>query len=180
MHQLERLFLYVGLFFLITPTYAQSPTVSIISPAPGEVVYGDSITANVRMPDNFILGQDGYLYFWLDAPLERDSSNAVIVPEAQHTFAQVTSGLHTLWVELVNQNYASLSPKVEAMVEFETVVEGLAGPGGGPGPVPPQTSGGFLSVSSNTVAVIILIGVAIVVLWYLFGRHKKVSPTKKT
>src|SRR3989339_575577 len=76
---------------IISPTYAQSPTVSIISPAPGEVVYGDSITANVRMPDNFILGQDGYLYFWLDATLERDSSNAVIVPEAKHTFAQVTS-----------------------------------------------------------------------------------------
>lgn len=172
--------LVLGLAFIFgAPTFAQSPTVSMISPAPGEVVYGDKIEARVRVPDNFRLGQDGYLYFWLDAPFERTSSNATIAEEAQRIFEHVAAGLHTLWVELVDQNYTSFSPKVEAMVEFETIVEVQPGAGGGgQGAIPPKTSGGFLLPSGNTLAAIIFIGAAIAVLWYLFGRQKKTSSRK--
>lgn len=162
-----------GILALITALHAQTPTVTILSPAPGEVVAGSAIQFEALVPRNFTVGEDGYLRFWLDAR-ERLPENAVLVEQGtKHTFERVPGGLHTLFVELIRSDRTSFSPKVEAAVEFENLGEALKSGGGGaplppdnePPPGPPRGSG-------NTALVVIVTALAIAILWLVVGRKK--------
>jgi hypothetical protein len=130
------------------------------------------------VPENFVIGESGHLHIWLD-PLTRTSESAKPVSEGtEYTFEHVPGGLHTLWVELVRPDRSSFEPKIEASVEFETLGDAANRDTREPPSVPPEDNGGlFLPRGrASSIAAIVLIAVAIVGLWYFFGRPGKEKP----
>ena len=152
---------------------AERPSLTIISPAPGEVVASNAVKVIVDVVGATV-GKDSALLFWLDVPSAHTAENAKPLNfGAEYEFSKVPSGLHTLAVELVRTDYTSFTPKIEAAVEFETQGEILRGEPRQEGQVeaPPDAGAQFLPRGkNNTLLVTILAAVGIAILWYVFSR----------
>lgn len=176
--------LAIGYLFLATVTHAQSepiefvpadrPALTILSPAPGEVVASNMVKAIVSVAGAEV-GKNAALLFWLDVPARAAENARPLNFGTEYEFSGVPSGLHTLWVELTRTDYTSFTPKIEAVVEFETQGEILRGEPRQEGQTEavPEDIGQFLPRGkSNTALVIVLVVVGIVIMWYVFS-HKR-------
>ena len=188
--------------FLLTPTLvfifpiltalAQTeppPRLFIITPSPGEVIYGDTVNVIVDIPSDITLVDpetnqekqdgEGHLHLWLDASPLHDETVSVTPPERpEYTYTKVFSGLHTLSARLYHNDHTPYEPRLSAKVEFETVGEELK-PARSRGEdagisLNDWSAGLFLpSGRGNTAGVVAVLVILIGALWYFFGRKKK-------
>lgn len=171
--------LMMGVLAFSLPLHAQTPaTMTIVSPAPGEVIEGDVVQVLLQVSSELKLGENARVHLWLDV-LERTSDNAVASREPSYIFNNVRSGLHTLHAEVVRQDGSSFDQKMEAKVEFETFKEELKREprrGEDRGGAPPEPDGGLFlprGKSSNTIFTIVLVVIGAAILWFVFGRQDK-------
>ncbi len=160
------------------------PRLLIISPAPGEVVAGDEVFVEVRLPAGFSLADpsvptqhvsgQGHLHLWLDAqPAHAEATSIILNSETQYRYANVFSGLHTLYAELYRNDELPYEPSIADEVNFETYREILTPPtdGGGVRVPPPGTPAG----RGKTALTIGLVVFIFAILWHFFGRRKSIS-----
>lgn len=149
------------------------PSLTILSPAPGEVVASNTVKAIVSV-EGATVGKDSALLFWLDVPSRTAENARPLNFGTEYEFSGVPSGLHTLGVELTRTDYTSFTPKIEAAVEFETQGEILRSEPRQEGQTEavPEDMVQFLPRGrSNTVLSIILAAVGIAILWYVFSHR---------
>lgn len=174
---------------IVTAAYAGPADLFIISPAPGEVIFGNRVALKVELSSQFTLtnpelypthvsGQ-GHLHIWIDAlPSHDDAVSSVLTDTLEHTLENISPGLHTIYVELFRNDHAAYEPRVITSVEFENTVTLISPQGESPQPevgAPGSGSGIFLPPGrSNTILSIVLILVALLILWHLFERRKKI------
>lgn len=113
----------IAMFFLCAkPALALDPTLTIVSPSPGEVVA--SSTVNAIIDTDVALAEtaqaSGYvLLLWLDASPD-DVSHAFKTTQRGYIFNEVPAGLHTLHATIADQSVSGIITKVsESSVDFE-------------------------------------------------------------
>lgn len=122
--------LSTALFFRVTLTFAAAPTLRIVKPTDNVVTNG-YIVEVLFETKNFVLkdyrnnpqpvsGQ-GHLSLWLDQEKLDNSTAQKWFRDIPYTFADVSSGNHTLVVELVGNDNEPLNPRVTQTVKFTTV-----------------------------------------------------------
>ncbi len=176
---------------LFGPTYVFSQDEArllIVSPAPGEVVAGDAVFVEVRLPAGFTLADpnvekqhvqgEGHLHLWLDAqPTHAETTSVVLNSEVQYRYTNVFSGLHTLYAEFYRNDEQPYEPRIADEVNFETYREILTPPvDGGSANVPPPATPAGRGRIALAVALLIF---AVAVLWNFFGRKKKLFKNTK-
>lgn len=132
--------LSTALFFRVTLTFAAAPILRIVKPTDNVVTNG-YIVEVLFETKNFVLrdyrnnpqpvsGQ-GHLSLWLDQEKLDNSTAQKWFRDIPYTFADVSSGNHTLVVELVGNDNEPLNPRVTQTVKFTTVSDnsGKAGIG---------------------------------------------------
>lgn len=78
---------------------------------------GDKVTVSYVISD-FTVGQDGYLFLWLDNPLQDASTAARIASQFDYTLADLSPGIHKLTLEAVQKNNSVFNPPVKQSVSF--------------------------------------------------------------
>ena len=123
--------LFSAVFLLLTFTvFAAAPTLKVVKPTDNAVINGYIVevrfeTSNFALKDyrnnpQPISGQ-GHLNLWLDQEKLDSSTARKWFRDIPYTFADVSSGNHTLVVELVGNDNGPLSPRVTQTVKFTTV-----------------------------------------------------------
>lgn len=156
---------------------ASPPRLSIISPAPGEVVPGKDVKVILELPAGVTLEQN-HVHLWLDTlPTHSNELGILLEKTLEYTYADVFSGLHTLYAEAQRNDHQPLAPKLTAEVEFEVVGAELkpAVKNLGPGEQSSENAGGLglARGTQNTAFALILIVVVVGLLWYTVGRADK-------
>lgn len=115
------LILLLALAPVAQPQTIGAPSVAIVSPLNGSMVMGPDVTLMVTVT-NFTLAPDeigmlpvpghGHLHVLLDGLL------TAITASGTHTLMGLTPGMHTVRVELHQNNHLPLSPPAEATVWF--------------------------------------------------------------
>ncbi len=125
------LFLFSTVFLLLTFTvFAAAPTLRIVRPTNNAIVNGYIVEVKFETT-NFVLkdyrnnpkpisGQ-GHINLWLDREKLDSSTAQKWFREIPYTFADVSSGNHTLVVELVGNDNEPLNPRVTQTVKFTTI-----------------------------------------------------------
>lgn len=167
------------LLSLIQTAQAQSELSTrlfIVSPAPGEVIFGNKVNVEIALPDDNI-GGEGDVYIWIDAGLDYNKETAVVLDETlKYTYTDVYPGLHTIYAEYIGDDENAIYTH-KTSVDFETIEQELKpAPVGDSGtPATPEPVGGLFlpSGGGNTILAIVLAVFAIIILWYLFGKKRK-------
>ena len=173
--------------------------ITIVTPTPGEVISGSTVTVKVKLPEAFQLvdpvahpaqveGQ-GHLHIWLDPvrgsalsggdtlPTHADNLSKELIDSTAVQYDHVFSGLHTMYAEFFRNDHTAYGTKQAASVDFETVSteQVTSGGAGQKTEAAPEGSGGlFLPHTSGTMpVVVILLIVMIALLWYTFGRTQE-------
>jgi plastocyanin len=125
---------------IITPTVtAPTPQVSIVTPQNGAVIQAGSVPVTIKVSNFNIVDKqgkanaagEGHVHFYLDvSPIPSDpakpaipaNSNAVWahVSGTSYTFNNVSPGMHTVTVQLVNNDHTPVIPLVTQSVMFTT------------------------------------------------------------
>ena len=113
--------LTLTLSLVVQPVAASTPGIQILSPMQGATVMGPNVTFSFLVT-NFILSPaeigmlpvpgHGHLHVILDGTL------AVITADGTHTLMGLMPGMHTVRVELHQNNHLLLTPPVDATVTF--------------------------------------------------------------
>lgn len=96
------------------------PQIKIVSPSQGQQVLGDKVTVSFIVGD-FTVGADGYLYLWLDNPIEEASTAAKITSQFDYSLSDLAAGPHKLTLEAVKTNKLSFNPPVKQTIFFTTL-----------------------------------------------------------
>ena len=127
-----RKILFIFLILLLLPAVAKAlegPTLAIISPAAGSVIYGPSVSVKFSVPDFNLVDykthpkaalNQGHLHLWLDQT-EFTPTSAIKAIGDTYTFDHLKFGPHTLVVELVTNTHTSIIPKTTTTLNFTTV-----------------------------------------------------------
>ncbi len=118
-----------------TPPAPASPQISIISPQNGAAVPAGSIPVTVQVSNINIVDKqgkanvamEGHVHFYLDvSPIPSDPSKPAIPADANavwahvsgtsYTFTNVSPGMHTITVQIVNNDHTPVSPLATASV----------------------------------------------------------------
>jgi uncharacterized protein (DUF58 family) len=103
-----------------------TPQLAIVRPA-SRTVTGEDVTVTVSV-QNFGLGTEGSLVYYLDTPLAQTSGRLPAGPrvvystQTSHTWSDLSEGTHTLTVQLVDASRRPLSPPVRASVTINVDV----------------------------------------------------------
>ena len=157
--------LFSAAFLLLTSTaFAAAPTLRIVKPTDNVVTNGYIVevrfeTANFVLKDyrnnpKPLSGQ-GHLNFWLDQEKLDNSTAQKWFRDIPYTFADVSSGNHTLVVELVGNDNEPLNPRVTQTVKFTTVPDNPEKAGGGDKTavgVDPSSKGSTGSTTSSSLS----------------------------
>lgn len=113
--------LALTLALAVQPAAASTPGIMILSPMPGTAVMGPNVMVTVQVT-NFILSPGeiglppipghGHLHVFLDGTL------TAITAAGTNTLMGLMPGMHTVRVELHQNNHLALTPPVEATVTF--------------------------------------------------------------
>ncbi len=138
----------------VTPRVTATPTLSITSPNNGATVPAENITVNAQVTNFKVVDKqgmanvpgEGHLHFYLDidAPTTPDKPAAPAsgvwahVSTTTHTFTNLAPGMHTISVQLINNDHTPVIPLVVTKITV-TVPAGVGGgsssntspPGGG-------------------------------------------------
>ena len=135
-----------------------SPAIAITSPVNGATVTGSSIPVTVQVSNFNVVdkqGQasvagEGHVHFYLDvSQVPSDPSKPAIPASAQaawahisgtsYTFTNVSPGMHTITVQLVNNDHTPVVPLVTQSVMVTAAAAGgsAAAPASAPGAAPP-------------------------------------------
>jgi hypothetical protein len=126
---------------------AAVPRITILSPGEGGIVGPDTFTVTVNVQDFHLsdnLGGpnvpgEGHIHYYLDAtpPI---TPGQVAIPAtgryfpstaSSYTWSNVTSGFHTVAVQLVNNDHTPVIPPVSDSITVLMGREGVGGSGGG-------------------------------------------------
>lgn len=151
-------FLPVAFILLTFTVFAATPTLRIVKPTDNTIVNGYIVEVRFET-NNFILkdyrnnprsisGQ-GHINLWLDREKLDSSTAQKWFRDTPYTFADVSSGNHTLVVELVGNDNEPLNPRVTQTVRFTTISDNLQKD---KDDVNGKTAGGLDSVSKGLVS----------------------------
>lgn len=176
-HLLRRYWLVaIAVVFFISGAIfrAQAATPLILSPTPNSIIYGSEVTinfttGNIQLVDYKLhpkpVINQGHLLLWLDqTSFPVDSAIKIITPN--FTFANLKSGPHSLVVELVSNDHASLNPPVKAVLSFRTAP-----------PLAPQNPS---LISSSVFQLTALTVVLLIIALYVTNLHLKTLKTSKS
>ena len=113
--------LALTLALVVQPVAASTPILQILSPMQGSTVTGPNVTFSFQVT-NFILSPaeigmlpvpgHGHLHVILDGML------VAITADGTHTLMGLMPGMHTVRIELHQNNHLLLTPPVDATVTF--------------------------------------------------------------
>ena len=108
------------------------PILSLIQPQNNATIFGSTLTVELVV-DNIVLVNpdkntvkkqgEGHIHLWLDkTPLTPETAihHWSVTP---YIFTQVSPGIHTLVVEIANNDNTSFSPQVMQIIQFNTIGE---------------------------------------------------------
>lgn len=136
MMRLLRLALVVGMLLVFTRVATAAPQLAVVTPAPGAVIRGESVTVQVRLSGFELVASaiplsEAGQQADMNEPgkgmvhLKLDLQPLVILDQGDsYTFNNVPAGPHQLEVELASNDHSLLSPPVVQVVSFNTVAEG--------------------------------------------------------
>ncbi|MBI4287140.1 MAG: hypothetical protein HY671_01780 [Chloroflexi bacterium] len=116
------------------------PAVSVVSPGEGASLLAGDIPVTVQVSDFTVVDKqglaavagEGHIHYFLDVsapttpgkPAVPESGEWAHVASTSHTFVNVGEGMHTISVELVNNDHTPLTRPVVATVTFTVAAEG--------------------------------------------------------
>ncbi len=159
----------------------------IISPAPGEVLQGNAVKIAVKLPPGITLVDpathtvltpgEGHLHFWLDSlPKHDDATSVTVFGSPEYTYTNTFSGLHTLRVELFQNDHTSYAPPMIASVDFETVAQSIPQSTAQSRTIEVRVPNKWLLIPhsrSNMIFASVIAVLALAILWFVVERKKK-------
>ena len=136
MSRIYRVLFFFGLVSLILPLSfsrqsqaAPVPMLKIDGPIDGQVI--ESFVVDLKFSlKNFTLKDykqlpknnpnQGHMHIWLNQDSPTKDNAIMYFKSSPYTFADVSSGKHTLVVELVNNDHTSFDPQIIQTIKFET------------------------------------------------------------
>ncbi|OGD85655.1 hypothetical protein A2Z23_00060 [Candidatus Curtissbacteria bacterium RBG_16_39_7] len=162
-------FTFMSLYSLV---FAQAPSLTIESPKSGEVMNKDEALVRFKV-ENFaitdfrrnpqpVAGQ-GHLHFWIDEANPTAQNAIKHISKEPYLLTKLEPKGHTLIVELVGNDSASLKPPVKKTVQFTTTgtpkKEGVTQVT--TLPTPTKTAGNQTAVGIIVVIVVLVIGAVV-------------------
>ncbi len=127
------------------------PTVTIVSPSDGATVPAGDVTVTVQVSNFNVVdkqGQanvpgEGHIHFYLDVPAPTTPGQPAIPPSGvwahvsgtTYTFTNVAAGMHTITVQLVNNDHTPLIPVITAQITITVTAPAVSTPSASPPPV---------------------------------------------
>lgn len=121
----------------ITVTLDNNPRLKISSPSNGSIRKAGSITITASVSNFNVVdkqGQakvagEGHLHFYMDVQPPTDPTKPAIpasgvwahVSGTTYTFDNVPVGLHTFYVQLVNNDHTPLSPNLQTSIQVQVI-----------------------------------------------------------
>ena len=115
-------------FTVASRAFAATPTISIVSPSPHQIIAGSTVQVVVSVPNINLVDYraypkvnpaQGHLHLWLDQT-DYSKASAIKATSPSYTFENIRPGPHTLVAELVKNDHSSYSPSVRTQVNFTT------------------------------------------------------------
>lgn len=159
-----------------TPAFAQSPALQIVSPKEGESILSNQIFVRFQVQnfkfvdfrrDKIAKPREGHLNIWLDNKTPTPQNAVKQISTEPYVLENVTTGNHTVTLELVHSDDSSFTPRIVQTVNFSSTA-----PQPTTAPTPPP-SNSTLSPSAQIAIGVLIAIVAILGFAYLTLKPKK-------